>query len=394
MHILLIVNSFHFEDEKVNGSKFKQIFDLYQAAGWTVGLVAPCQQKTSTNNVDLPMSKEDSITIQPRVIIDFSWRKWRLSRLARIPIINTLILKIASKSIYNYINTYGEPDIIHAHGTVHAGLIAHGVARQKHIPFIITEHMSILPTNSLPIGLTTKAINALKESAVITPVSQYVKNKLVKHYDVPEENIKVIPNTVDSLFFLPKEKKPSMEKQEIFRFLSISRLSPIKNFSLLVEAFYQLTNSQPEIKIELYIGGDGPEAPHLSNLIQQFHLEKQVKLLGKLTRQQVLSHLQNCSCYVLSSNTETFGIPLIEAISCGKPVLSTDCGGPSDIISKSNGHIVLKQSPKELSEGMLYMIENSNKFDNKHIREDCINRFGADIYIKRVTEIYQSVLSN
>ena len=71
-------------------------------------------------------------------------------------------------------------------------------------------------------------------------------------------------------------------------------------------------------------------------------LEQRVRLLGALSREQARDELRGCDCFVLPSRHESFGVVLAEATACGRPVISTRCGGPESIVTKENGILVEK----------------------------------------------------
>jgi GalNAc-alpha-(1->4)-GalNAc-alpha-(1->3)-diNAcBac-PP-undecaprenol alpha-1,4-N-acetyl-D-galactosaminyltransferase len=152
-------------------------------------------------------------------------------------------------------------------------------------------------------------------------VAQYYRG-----FNVP---IAVIPNP------LPKPQK-SVESYENQRIIAVGRLVKEKNFELLIRAFARVATPNWEV----HILGEGNERAHLTQLIAEKGLEKQVLLRGR--SDTVLSDLTHASVYVLSSRTEGFPNALIEAMSVGLACISTDCpSGPSEIIETGqNGLLV------------------------------------------------------
>ena len=99
---------------------------------------------------------------------------------------------------------------------------------------------------------------------------------------------------------------------------------------MLIRAFSKAFKDQP--KVNLTIVGDGPEYNNLNNLIKTLKMEKQISLYGSANREEVKMLLQKSDAFVFSSQYETFGVVLIEAMACGLPVVATKCGGPESII--------------------------------------------------------------
>lgn len=118
-----------------------------------------------------------------------------------------------------------------------------------------------------------------------------------------------------------------------------------------------------------------------------------MKFLGYLTREQVLREMQECDAFILPSLHETFGVVIIEALACGKPVIATSCGGPEEIINNKNGILVPPSDAISLRDAMLNMIQEVNKYDAFQISEDCISHFGEAPVVRHLISVYERVLN-
>jgi glycosyltransferase involved in cell wall biosynthesis len=117
--------------------------------------------------------------------------------------------------------------------------------------------------------------------------------------------------------------------------LASGRLIPLKNFDGLVRAFARV--SPPSAR--LIILGDGPERPRLEAEIARLGLTGRVDLPGYI--RDPWDYYAQASCFVVSSRSESFGMTVVEALANGLPVVSTDCGGPAEILVRSeDGTIV------------------------------------------------------
>ena len=94
--------------------------------------------------------------------------------------------------------------------------------------------------------------------------------------------------------------------------------------------------------------------------------------------------MQQADCFVLSSYHETFGVVLIEAMSCGLPVLSTKSGGPESIIKNSSLGIICDL--KDLDKEMLKIIKSN--FNSDYIRKYIIDNFSEKIISQQIIEVY------
>lgn len=83
---------------------------------------------------------------------------------------------------------------------------------------------------------------------------------------------------------------------------------------------------------------------------------------------------------------------LIEALACGKPVISTDSGGPRSIVNEKNGIIVPVDNEEKLRQAMEKVCHNYSDYDSKEIREDCSARFSEEVITKQILRIYQTLV--
>lgn len=190
------------------------------------------------------------------------------------------------------------------------------------VPVLVSEHTD--PRRIPPGGVWNQLryITYTWASAVIVltnelrdVASKFVSNK--KLHVIPNA---VIPMTCKDNTLLPVElNKPCI--------IAMGRLIPLKGFDLLLKAF---ALSQHD-GWSLLILGEGPERVNLEILVKDLGLEDSVSLPGAVSEPDVV--LQQADIFVLSSHYEGFPMALIEAMSCGLPVISFDCKtGPGDII--------------------------------------------------------------
>lgn len=150
---------------------------------------------------------------------------------------------------------------------------------------------------------------------------------------LPAERIHKIDNPVLTRSFY---KKAQMEVKDTWLdasnsplIITIGRLDKMKDQATLIKAF-ALVRKQADARLMLI--GDGPERPNLRNLIKELGLEASVQLPGAM--QNPYPILKRAEIFVLSSKYEGFGNVLVEALSLGKKIVSSDCtGGPAYILN-------------------------------------------------------------
>ncbi len=144
--------------------------------------------------------------------------------------------------------------------------------------------------------------------------------------------------------------------QEHKRIISVGRLSLPKNYASLIRAYRIVADKHPDWTLVIY--GEGEEKVALQTLIEELKLEKHVFLKGYTNNVQ--NAMSQSSIFVLSSIFEGFGLVIVEAMSCGLPVVSFDCPcGPKDIITEGeDGYLVPINNEEVLAEKISLLIED------------------------------------
>ena len=167
-----------------------------------------------------------------------------------------------------------------------------------------------------------------------------------------KEKSTIIPNPINEKFI----GKPfeGTRKKEI---VSVGRLEPQKNHELLIDSFSNIVKKHNDYKLHIY--GEGKLRNKLENKIKDMKLEDKVILKGNSSN--IKEEIFESSLFVLSSNHEGMPNALMEAMSLGLPVISTDCpcGGPNFLIeNKVNGILVRVNNQDEMEEAMDNLISN------------------------------------
>lgn len=284
-------------------------------------------------------------------------------------------LKKGKQLFKKYVNKNGKPDIIHVH-SFFAGELALWIKEEFNIPFVVTEHSTGFARDIYSSELMKLANNIFKNSETNIAVSRQFCQLLKKQFNL---DFQFIPNVVDTSFFDIGLKKDNKKE---FTFLNVGFLDKKKNQRGLIQTFAD--KFKGNLKYNLMIVGDGPEENSLRSFLQSIEIESQVKLLGRRNRQEVKNLMQNSDCFVLSSIHETFGVVLIEAMSCGLPVLSTKCGGPESIIT--NDDVGILSDFNSFGDNMMRI--SSNKYNPQVIRDYVVNNFSENVIAEKLIKIY------
>lgn len=124
-------------------------------------------------------------------------------------------------------------------------------------------------------------------------------------------------------------------------------LRDVKGHDVLIRAFADIKRKHPEAV--LTIVGDGEKREKYEMLISSLGLENKVRLTGWLPQEKVKKELERASIFVFPSRNEGFGIALLEAMSCGLPVIASRIGGIPEVVSGTNAILVPPDDPSVLS---------------------------------------------
>lgn len=192
-----------------------------------------------------------------------------------------------------------------------------------------------------------------KKSDYIVAVSSIVASSIKKYYNINSNKITVINNPINLSSDLLWNYKRKKNKVPII--LGVGRLVEEKNFSLLIDAF-KLIHDQ-DIVANLFIIGDGDEKNKLLELANTYNLTKNISFIG--FTKEPYKYMLEADILVVTSKTEGFCYVALEAIACGCPVVSTNCGGISDILTDLEyGRIITDTTPSELSNTIINVLNS------------------------------------
>jgi glycosyltransferase involved in cell wall biosynthesis len=274
-------------------------------------------------------------------------------------------------------------DIIHSHLSYPAGFLGTLVYKFRSIPNVLTEHTSIRKYfRSIIHKYCVKY--TLRNSPEIICVSNSLKNEVLK---ICQREIKVIPNLVDTSKF--SLAQPSDSGLVNIGFLG-SMNNNNKGLDLLLKALKLIDHNN----VLVHIGGTGIKLAELKKLSEELGMKEICRFYGEIKTEEKNKFYSKLNFFVLPSRYETFGIVLIEAMACGLPVISTECGGPQDIVSLETGILVKKDDVTELADALSRMKKNYVLYDRLKIRSYTELHFGKKTFNRQMTDLYNSMLKH
>lgn len=304
-------------------------------------------------------------------------RTENIAEFIRLKIFKTIFLK--------YVKKHGLPDIVHLH-SFYAGKIALWLKDVYKIPYVVTEHSTAFARGILTLSQKRLAQQVFTSANLNIAVSEQFKNLLEQIFKV---NFHYLPNILNSEF-ISQDLNESLEYNSEFIFINVASLDKKKNQALLIKSFYNAFAKNKDIK--LWIVGDGPEYSNLKKLIEELKLSDQVTLIGRVSRDEVKVLLSKSNAFVLSSQVETFGVVIIEALAMGLPVIATKCGGPESIITSKNlGLLVENDNEEEMTRALLHIVKNFKDYDKCILKDYVKNNFSEEIIVQKLINIYLGI---
>ena len=219
-------------------------------------------------------------------------------------------------------------------------------------------------------------------SKQIISVSEGVRDDLIEK-GVKKDKTLVIYNPA---FTEPKLSKVDLPEEAISwsqhlgtKIITVANFKTQKNFPNLIRSM-EILKKDKKIECKLLIVGDGPRRSEIEELILEKSLNNDICLLGQYSYPLNLVNLADI--FVLSSDFEGFGLVIVEALSLGKTVVSTDCkSGPAEIIGNNEyGYLCKVDDSKDLAEKIEYAI--NHKIDEevlmKRAREFSVEKIGIE----------------
>ncbi len=201
----------------------------------------------------------------------------------------------------------------------------------------------------------------------------------------------IIPIGVDLNWALINSD-PHINDKKMPLILSVGRLVYYKGFDYLIEAMKYVENAQ------LLIIGSGPLEKKLKKLIKRLKLNNKVSIIPEVDKETLHSYYKKCDIFVLPSiaKSETFGIVQIEAMACGKPIISTEIGTGTTFVNIDGltGLVVPPRDSNALAKAINYLLNDSKMREEfqKNARQRAFNEFESKIMVKRVYELYKQIL--
>ena len=233
---------------------------------------------------------------------------------------------------------------------------------------------------------------AVRKADLIVADTYSTRDAVITEFDVKPQNISVIPLAANNIQNIPSFE--FCKKYDINRpyFLFVGTLEPRKNLTRLLQAYDSLPLSiKGKMKLVI-VGGKGWGEVNLLDTITQLDLIECVKVLGRVDDMVLAALYANAQFLVMPSLYEGFGLPLVEAMSYGTPVLTANNSSMPEVAGNA-GLLVDALDVESIADGLQEMITN-NELRERLAKNAKLNasRFSWDESAKKLIAVFEKVI--
>jgi glycosyltransferase involved in cell wall biosynthesis len=258
-----------------------------------------------------------------------------------------------------------------------------------------------LPAKKKLFYLLAERFTALFKQKIIC-VSEFDRQSAIENNIVPKKKLTTIHNGIPDFELLSRDQARHEITQKLDDFSiflnadfvigSIGFLYPNKGYDYLINATKQLVAEGQ--KALLIILGGGPEKDELKNLIEQLKLENHVHILGETENASRL--LRAFDVYVCSSLKEGLSYTVIEAMTAGLPIVATNVGGNSELITDQKEGLMIKPANVENLNKAIMTIKNNPELAKKYAEsahKKAITDFEIESMVQKTRYVYETLLA-
>ena len=287
-------------------------------------------------------------------------------------------------------------DLLHVHYAIPHASSAYAAqqilaAKNKDLPFITTLHGTDITLIGKDASMNEVITFAMNQSDILTTVSESLKRDTLQHFKI-EGDIHVIPNFICFKEYsrerdIALRRKYAEDDEKVL--IHISNFRPVKRIADIVRVFAEV---QKKVKSKLILVGDGPEQKLIDDLCLELKLCNKIKRVGKLKETETI--LSTADLFLLTSETESFGLVALEAMASGVPVISTNTGGLPEVnVHGETGFMSNVGDIEDMAKNAVDLLSNEDKLGQfrvnalKHAR-----KFNIDYILPRYEALYESLI--
>ena len=286
------------------------------------------------------------------------------------PLFDFPLYSIALSSKMVEVVKYNDIELIHAHYAIpHAtsAYLAKEILRKESkgndIKIITTLHGTDITLIGLEPDFLPTMKFSIEQSDGVTAVSNFLRDKTLSNYKI-NKDIEVIPNFINT----ERYRRLDNEKTKCFKknfapnnekiLIHTSNFRPLKRVTDVVKIFAEV---KKQVQSKLMLVGDGPTRSDCEHLCRELEICDSVKFMGK--QNCITELLSAADLFIMPSQSESFGLSALEAMSCSVPVISTSVGGLPELnIHGETGFIAEIGDINRMAKYAVDLLTNEKKY--------------------------------
>ena len=284
-----------------------------------------------------------------------------------------------------------EIELLHVHYAIphaYAGYMAKKMLEAEGIflPMVTTLHgtdITLVGNHPFYKPAVTFSIN---NSDIVTSVSQSLKSDTLRLFQV-KKDIQVVPNFIDTSKYVDSVTNCSrvmLASKEEKIITHVSNFRKVKRIDDVIKVFY---NIQKEVKSKLVLVGQGPEREMAEEMVYNLNIEDKVLFLGESN--EIDKVLSFSDLFLLTSQTESFGLAALEAMANGVPVISTNTGGLPEVNKQGfSGYLSDVGDVEEMAKNAVSILQNE---ETLHTFKQNARKQSFNFDIHAVVPLYENL---
>jgi len=288
-------------------------------------------------------------------------------------------------------------DLIHAHWIVPLGPVAIFAGKFFGVPVISQAHGSDVHTYAFKNHLTKGlACFTVRNSRAVLVVSRDLGALLSRSFMISSSRMVFSPPFIDTERFCPQSDMVPGNRESLYKaqkkLVFAGGLFENKGIFRLLEAARLLLPLRPELHLTFL--GDGPLRGHIEKCTAEQGFEKQITIAGSVPYETMPRHLIDAFALVLPSLQEGTPSVLLEALSCGIPVIASGVGGIPDIIHHGdNGLVIRPGSAEDIADAVVRLLDDGLLYDRlKQNARHSVLPYGVKAGTERLLDLYHRVM--
>jgi N-acetyl-alpha-D-glucosaminyl L-malate synthase BshA len=293
---------------------------------------------------------------------------------------------------------YEQLDVMHVHYAIpHAvsGYMAKQIIKNEARTKLVT---TLHGTDITIVGLEPSFLPLVKfsieQSDAVTSVSRFLREKTLTNFNIKNREIDVIPNFIDTDLYKRQENcrlREQIAPNDEKILIHISNFREVKRVPDTVKI---LADVRKQVDAKLLLVGDGPQRSEVEMLTRELGLTEHVKFLGK--QSALPDILSAADIFLLPSQSESFGLAALEAMSCSVPVVATSAGGIPEVITHGEtGYVAEMGDTPRMAKYVVDLLTNPKKYERfaEASRKRAVDEFRTELIIPDYEALYERVVN-